>query len=298
MNIVTKEQALRVFQTCGVQRGDVLLVHSALRPFGQVDGGAATIAAALREAVGEEGTLVAPAFTFRHEVEERPVIDPAGDRSEMGAISECIRNLPGARRSIAYRHSLSAVGPKAGTIVDVNPVLSVFDMGSSFGRLLALDAKIALLGLTYVSCTSYHFGEYLVQIPCRETVKRQVLLKKPGGALEPMTLLDYQPSPTDDGREYEFPHDFDKLGNLLEEAGKVRVGNIGNAMVRVFRMRDLIYTILEQYPLHPDLFYEDEGKGPTKLKDGVSVSTGDLLDGAGRLVETFWSCVDPEQMHR
>ena len=33
-----------------------------------------------------------------------------------------------------------------------------------------------------------------------------------------MTLLDYQPSPTDDGREYEFPHDFDKLGNLLEEA--------------------------------------------------------------------------------
>lgn len=123
----------------------------------------------------------------------------------MGAISECIRNLPGARRSIAYRHSLSAVGPKAGTIVDVNPVLSVFDMESSFGRLLALDAKIALLGLTYVSCTSYHFGEYLVQIPCRETVKRQVLLKKPGGALEPMTLLDYQPSPTDDGREYDFP---------------------------------------------------------------------------------------------
>lgn len=295
---VTGSQAVAELRRCGIGDGDVLLTHSALRPFGDVPGGATTIAAALREAVGPTGTVVAPAFTFRHEVVETPVIDPANDYSEMGAISEAIRVTPGALRSTAYRHSFSAIGGQAATITGTDPGLSVFDLRSTFGRLLALNAKIVLLGLTYVSCTSFHFGEYLVQIPDRHLVERPVRLRREDGGLTPAVLLDYQPRPTDDGREYEHEHDFDRAGALLERSGQVRVGAIGNAVIRVFAMRDLIHLLLDRYPLEPDIFYLDPRVGATLLADGVSVFTGDLRDGAGRLVETNWSCLDPALMHR
>lgn len=294
---VTADDALAGLRAVGIDAGDLLFVHSALRPFGQVEGGALTIARALVDAVGPGGTVVAPAFTFRHEAEPDPVIDPGEDPSEMGAISEHLRTLPGARRSTAYRHSVSAVGVHASTITDTDPALSVFDLRSTFGRLLALDAKIVLLGLTYVSCTSFHFGEFLVQIPDRHVVERHVRLRTPDGRIEAATMLDYQPRPTDDGREYEHEHDFDRAGARLERAGKVRVGAIGNAVVRVFALRDLIHLLLDTYGLEQDIFYLDPAVGPTRLPDGVAVSTGDLTDGAGRLVETFWSCLDPALMH-
>lgn len=295
---VTRTDVLSGLRACGVVEGDTILVHSALRPFGEVDGGAPTVAEGLLEAVGPEGTLVAPAFTFRHEVAADPLIDPRADRSEMGAISEAIRLLPGARRSTAYRHSFSAVGRHAHTLTDTDHTLSVFDMLSTFGRLLSLDAKIVLLGLTYVSCTSFHFGEYLVQIPDRVVVDRAVRLRGEDGHVVPTVMRDYQPAPTDDGREYEHEHDFDRAGLLLEQEGKVSVGAIGNAVIRVFRMRELIHLLLDRYSLEPDIFYLDPSQGLTVLPDGASVSTGDLRDGAGRLVETFWSCVDPAAVHR
>jgi|GEM_PF-133671 Aminoglycoside N3''-acetyltransferase len=293
---VTDSQALDAFRALGIADGDVLLVHSALRPFGAVDGGAQTIATALVQAVGSTGTVVAPAFTFRHEVVDQPVIDPLGDHSEMGAISEAIRRMPGARRSAAYRHSVSAVGAAADLVTGTDPAQSVFDLRSTFGRLLALDAKIVLLGLTYVSCTSFHFGEYLVQIPDRYVIERPVRLRTAAGELVQTSMLDYQPRPTDDGREYEHEHDFDRAGAILEAEGKVQITAIGNAVVRVFRMRDLIHLLMERYPLEQDIFYLNPAVGPTKLADGVSVFTGELTDGAGRLVETFWSCVDPALM--
>jgi aminoglycoside 3-N-acetyltransferase len=294
---VTRVDATRVLRECGVAEGDTILVHSALRPFGEVDGGASAIAAALLDSVGATGTVVAPAFTFRHEATDDPLIDPATDPSEMGAISEALRQHPGALRSTAYRHSVSAIGAHAATITDTDPALSVFDMLSTFGRLLALDARVVLLGLTYVSCTSFHFGEYLVQIPDRHTVDRVVRLRRADGEVVRTTMRDYQPRPTDDGREYEHEHDFDRGGLLLEQAGLVGIGAIGNAVVRVFRLRDLIHLLLDRYGLTPDIFYCDPAAGLTTLPDGVAVSTGDLLDGAGRLVETFWSVLDPARMH-
>lgn len=295
---VTFDSAVEGLRYCGVTEGDVLLVHSALRPFGLVEGGAPTVVAALRTVVGESGTVVAPAFTFAHEIAQSPVIDPYRDRSEMGAISESLRTTPGALRSTAYRHSVSAVGAAAQTVTDTDPALSVFDLQSTFGRLLALDAKIVMLGLTYTSCTSFHFGEYLVQIPDRWVVDRAVQVRTVDGDQHAAVLRDYQPRPTHDGREYEHEHDFHRAGLLLEQSGLVRIGTIGNAVVRVFRMRDLIHLLLDRYGLEPDIFYLRAGQEElTSLPDGVSVSTGDLLDGAGRLVETFWSCLDPAALY-
>ena len=89
MKTVTYEDALKGFRAVGVEPGDTVLLQSAMRPFGFVEGAGKAIGEALYEALGKDaGTLVAPALCFIHEVQDHPVIDPVNDKSEMGAISE------------------------------------------------------------------------------------------------------------------------------------------------------------------------------------------------------------------
>ncbi len=289
------QDALEGFRRVGVKEGDTVLIHSALRPFGYVEEGGATIAKALLAAVGEEkGTVVAPTFCFVHETEENPIIDPANDVSEMGAISEAVRQLPGALRSLAYRHSFASVGRNAGTITQVDPYLPVFDMRSAFGKMLALDTTVVLAGVTYINSTTHHFGEYLLQVPDRHTLERKVRLRMPDGSLEDRIMTDYQPKPTLSGDYYEHPHDFNKLGLWLEQKGKVRISTIGNAYIRAFKMRDLIDLILWTYPLDQTIYFQENGKD-TELPDG-KIASMDYFDGAGRDDTAIWSCVDPEKI--
>lgn len=292
MGTVDFQDALDGFRNVGIEEGDTVLIHSALRPFGFVEGGGMTIAKALYAALGEEkGTLVAPAFCFAHEIEEDPIIDPTADISEMGAISEAVRHMPGAVRSLAYRHSFSAIGTHAETITNVDPLLPVFDMRSSFGKMLALDTKVVLAGVTYINSTSHHFGEYLLQVPDRHTIEHRVRVRKPDGSLEDRVMTDYQPKPTESGSYYEHEHDFNRLGLRLEEAGKVKISTIGNAVIRMYRMRDLIDLILWSYPLDQTIFWQ---VGEMAQLPFGKIATRAYIDGAGRDDEAIWSCIDPE----
>ncbi|MCE5188562.1 MAG: AAC(3) family N-acetyltransferase [Eubacteriales bacterium] len=294
MQIVVYQDAIKGFREVGVVPGDTVLLQSALRPFGYVEGAGRTIGEALLETLGKDrGTLVSPAFSFIHEVQEHPVIDPANDPSEMGAISEAIRHFPGALRSIAYRHSFSAVGKNAEMITQVDPAVCVFDLRSAFGKMLALDTKVVLAGVTYVNSTSHHFGQYLAQVPDRHTIERLVSLKLPDGTLEERMMMDYQPRPTTSGDYYEFPYDFNKLGLWLEQAGKVRISHIGNAMIRCFCMRDLIDLVLTRYPVDQWIFFQDAL--PVELPDGKT-ATRDYVDEAGREDTAIWAVVDPDQI--
>lgn len=294
MTTVNYDDALKGFRAVGVQPGDTVLLQSAMRPFGFVEGAGKTIGEALYEALGRgEGTLVAPAFCFIHETQEHPVIDSANDKSEMGAISEAIRHFPGALRSVAYRHSFSAVGKHAEMITNVDPAVCVFDLRSAFGKMLALDTKIVLAGVTYVNSTSHHFGQYLAQVPDRYTIERQVMLKNADGTLEERMMMDYQPRPTTTGDYYEFPYDFNKLGLWLEQAGKVRISTIGNAVIRSFRMRDLIDLVITRYPVDQWIFFQDEQ--PAELPFGRN-ATREYVDEAGREDFAIWAVVDPDEI--
>lgn len=294
MKTVRYEDALKGFREAGVQPGDTVLLQSAMRPFGYVEGGGKTIGEALYEALGREaGTLVAPAFCFIHEVQEHPVIDPVNDPSEMGAISEAIRHMPGALRSVAYRHSVSALGKNAKLVTDTDPIVSAFDPRGTFGKLLALDTRVVLAGVTYVNSTSHHFGQYLAQVPDRHTIERQVTLKHPDGTLEERTMMDYQPRPTTSGDYYEYPYDFNKLGLWMEQAGMVRITTIGNAVIRSFRMRDLIDLVLWRYPVDQWIFFQDEQ--PVELPFGKN-ATRDYVDEAGREDTAIWAVVDPNEI--
>ena len=85
-----------------------MLIHTAIRTFGHIDGGAVTAMEAFLEALEPRDTLLTPAFTFCHKAEEDPIIDPCRDPSKMGAITEALRQHLQALRSTAVDENIFA----------------------------------------------------------------------------------------------------------------------------------------------------------------------------------------------
>ncbi|WP_261991255.1 AAC(3) family N-acetyltransferase [Streptomyces sp. OR43] len=231
----------------GVERGGVLMVHASLSAVGAVGGGAATVAAALREALGPEGTLVVPSFTPENSdtspqyharirgLDERerravraamPAFDPGTTPApSMGMLSETVRRSPGVLRSAHPQTSFAAVGPLAGHVVaDHDPACHLGE-DSPLARLHALRAQILLLGTGFGRCTAFHLAEYRVPSPPRRTYRCVV---RDGGGRR---WWRYEDVALDDS-------DFTELGTDFERSdhgAAIRSGPVGSATGRLFR---------------------------------------------------------------
>ena len=143
----------------GIRPGDILIVHSSLSRLGFVEGGVEAVVMALQETVGVNGTLGAPTFwtVDPNAVEEGTLFDAVRGKSQMGIISDRIRQLPGAVRSLHPTHSATFVGPFARDLTaehhsDETPV----GPHSPYRKLAAMKGKILLLGVTLEYLTSFH----------------------------------------------------------------------------------------------------------------------------------------------
>lgn len=276
----------------GLRSGDVVLVHSAFRTVSDVEGGPRTVVDAILELVGPAGTLVVPTFTFAHEAESDPVIDPRADRSEMGILTETARLDPAARRSIAFRHSFAALGRRAEVITAVDPSLPVFDLRSAFGVMLALNTQVVLLGVTYTSSTSHHFAEFVCDVPYRQTIPKRVKVRNADGSVTAQAMTDYQPKSSGGSYYGSRGPDFNRLGRMLESEGRVGLTFIGNAAARRFRMRDLVDVAQVEAARDYNIFRTAEGEAGnlTPLDFGRTVMSPQFPDGAGRPNQVQW-CV-------
>ena len=282
------------FRAVGVKAGDVVLVHSAMRTFGHVDGGADAVVDALLEVVGAAGTLVVPTFTFAHEAKDDPIIDSVVDCSEMGRITEAARLRSDALRSLAYRHSFTAIGRRARVITEIDPALSAFDLRSSFGVMLGLGTQVLLLGVTYSSSTSHHFAEFVCDVPYRNTIPLTRKVRQTDGSLTTQTMTDYQPQSYGGSRG----PDFNYLGKMLEERGSVGTTFIGNAAVRKFPLRDLIDLAQVEAAGDCNVFRTADGHAGelTELEFGTCVFSPEFPDGAGRPNRTQWCVRDLDRL--
>jgi aminoglycoside 3-N-acetyltransferase len=247
------------FRDLGINPGDTVFVHSSLSSMGHVEGGAVAVVAALLGALGEQGTLAAPAFTFGGAT----TFERVGARSDMGQISEQVRTHPLARRSIHLQHSVSAVGPKAAEITCVHGA-SAWAADGPFWQLCALDAHILMLGVSYLTCTFFHLIEQLVQVPYRQWVYTDGSVREPDGTKRLLPTWTFTQGPGFQG------NDFNKFGRFLEEKGLVQVKPVGNAIARLFKAADALHMGIEEYRKDPLLFAR-EGDDHTVLEGGVLV---------------------------
>jgi aminoglycoside 3-N-acetyltransferase len=235
---VTAAEITAGLRALGVRGGGRLFVHSSLRAFGHVEGGTEAVCAALIDAVGPEGTVAVPTFTWSaNHARETVTFDVSRDPCEVGRIPETFRRLPGALRSEHLCHSLAAVGPLAPRLMGdgVHP----FGRGSSMYALYELDFQYAFLGCDFSSCTALHTVEELAAIPYRyyrhfsgSTVIRPDGSRVPSRAVE---FLRYLP----------FQNDFASMEAVFRGRGVVRSAKIGAATVLLSAARAIVDIGLE-----------------------------------------------------
>ncbi|MFJ8861515.1 aminoglycoside N(3)-acetyltransferase [Streptomyces sp. NPDC102451] len=232
----------------GVRRGGVLLVHASMRSVG---GDPATMAAALRQALGPEGTLVVPAFTTENSDTSRayldrvrglsdearaevrasmPAFDPATSPAPaMGTLAETVRLAPGALRSAHPQTSFAALGPGAAKLLAGHRRDCHLGEDSPLARLYEADARVLLLGTGFDSCTAFHLGEYRRPSPPRRLYR--CVVGSEGGR----RWWEYEDVALDDS-------DFPALGADFCRArpGAVSTGRVAAARSRLFRLRTAV----------------------------------------------------------
>lgn len=148
-------------QQAGIRPGDVLMMHSSFRKMGYVEEGPETLIKALLNVVGEEGTLMMPAFPaigFNYDyLKSKPVFDLRQTPSRMGLVTESFRRMSGVQRSLHPTDSVIAYGKQAHYLVkDHFGQLTPYNASSPFYRLSELKGKILMIGVRLESLTNLH----------------------------------------------------------------------------------------------------------------------------------------------
>lgn len=156
--LVTKQMIMEGLKKIGLCSGDVVIVHSSLSQFGEVQGGADTVIDALMEVIGKDGLLAMPAFSFVTDGNNVPAFDPASSKadSSVGMICETFRQRKGVLRSPHPTHSLAAWGQRAEKFLRSENAHDTFDWNGPWGNLFKWNGKVLSFGETFGATTYLH----------------------------------------------------------------------------------------------------------------------------------------------
>jgi aminoglycoside 3-N-acetyltransferase len=178
------------FAALGIEAGDTVMVHAAVSKVGPLLGGPDTLIAALCDAVGPAGTLMA--YTdweigdsgvmeadglippeWRQHV--RP-FDPLASRAtrDNGILPEFVRTTPGALRSGNPGASVTALGARAAWLTADHPLDYGYGDGSPLARLVELGGKVVNIGAPRDTMTLLHHAEHLARLPGKRVLRYEV----------------------------------------------------------------------------------------------------------------------------
>jgi len=239
-------ELIEALQAVGITDGQSVVVHSSLMHLGRMkEVKSSNIAAmhysALREVLGPAGTVVVPTFNFGFCRGE--AFDPATTPSvRMGMFSEYVRKLPDAIRSKHPMQSLAAIGPQAEYICN-GDALSAYSLDGSFAKLLELNVRGLLLGVTMRHFSFVHFVEEQVKVPYRFTKT----FTAPYGPTKQMKSycmyvrdLDIDPK-----------LDFLKVGVAMCKKNMIQENVLGIGAVQSFDINDVYATTLANLKADP-----------------------------------------------
>lgn len=175
----------------GVNPGDLVMVHASVRAVGPIVGGPDQIHLALKDAVGDDGSLMMyascpdqydevgrgdlPADAEATLLEHLPAFDFRTARSQRdnGALVELLRTWPA---TMANDHVVRFVcrGPHASALFATQPWDYAYGPGSPLARFAELGGRILLLASDHDQVTFLHLAEHIVDVPDKRTVRFQV----------------------------------------------------------------------------------------------------------------------------
>ncbi len=239
----------------GLETGSLIGVHSSLSSFGHVEGGADTVIDALLAVIGREGTIVMPTHSanldkVKLSPEERAVgvlwlyrilpYKPKETPCTTGTIPETFRQRKDVTRSLHPVFSVAATGPRAEEIINEGRETVL----NAWKKLLELDGYILLIGVDLGVCTAMHLVEERVELP-------QHILEK---ITPPKWFVEKYPQ---DQWEWDFaPYpEFSKMEAPCLDHGIMKTRKVGDATLKLVKLKDLIDLYEEYLKRNPDTFY-------------------------------------------
>ena len=216
----------------GVAPGDVLMTHASLRRVGKIEGGAAGLIQAQREAVGPEGTLLM-VIAAQDGVPFDPLRTPV-PVEDMGVLAEVFRTTPGVEVNDHPADRFAAVGPRAAWLLRPSPLHDYHGPGSVLERLVSADGKVLRLGADPDTITLTHHAEYLAAVPHKARVRRRYEVVGQGEVwIE--SLDDCDGIAQWEGGDY-----FPEIWLDYRAARRARVGRVGNCTAELLGARDFL----------------------------------------------------------
>ena len=232
--IITQQDIVHGLQRLGLEAGTDVLVHSSLSSLGYVEGGADAVIEALIEAVGPQGTLLAPTLTGSEalNVNNPPCYDPGETPCWTGRIPETLCQRPNAVRSLHPTHSVAAIGPRARALTKDHE-FSITPCGpdSPYGRLAQAGGSILLLGVTHSVNTAFHHVEESVGVPYHMQRGLVAARVKTGDRVRTIHLMLHHYGPQ---------RCFERMEPVFQERGIQRDGQIGRAQARLIDARRMV----------------------------------------------------------
>jgi len=259
--IWTKNDLITQFQTIGIKKGDVLLVHSSLSKIGFIENGPKDFVDALLETVGSEGHILMPnspnaSFQLDY-IQQLSVFDVQNDVSKLGAITEYFRKLPNSIRSEHPTEPVSCVGPNADFFVGNHfGNMTPYNEKSPFYKVSQMNGKILYVGVTLDNAgTNLHTLEDAIsdfKYPVYHEEIFDVKVKSIDGTNKSMQTKVHNPV-------WSKKRQCDELLPLFEAANVAQKVKIGNAETWLFDAKMMLNVMIDEYQKNGVTMYTPKG---------------------------------------
>ncbi|UZK68299.1 aminoglycoside 3-N-acetyltransferase [Sphingomonas sp. S1-29] len=251
----TAADLARDLTALGLHPGTIVMAHVGFRSVGRCINGADTLIAAIREAIGGEGTLVVATDWHAPYLEDDllddsgrvpaewrehiPPFDPATSRSmrDNGVFAEWVRTTPGAVRSRNPNCSVAAIGARAEWLIADQPLDYGYGPGSPLAKLVEAGGCVAMIGARGISMTLLHHAENLADVPGKIILREEIPYATPEGTVWRMNE-EYESS---DAIVSGFSDDyFDDILADFVATGQARAGKVGDADALLIDARAIV----------------------------------------------------------
>ncbi len=237
-------------RSIGIKPGSVVLVHpdaivAAQFPDMTNERRLDLLIEAIDAAIGGDGTLVMPAFTYSFTKEE--AFDICNTPSAVGMVTERFRTQPGVLRTADPIFSFTCRGPHAQELCAL-PVKECFGAESVFAALHRLNAHVIDLG-----CSMSHGGTFVHYIETAHGVDYRYKKEFSGTIVLPSGETS-ECSVVYNVRDLTRRSDADlrRLQKRLADEGKLRTAEVGRSRIIAVTTNDLFDTawkILDEDPV-------------------------------------------------
>ena len=179
-NPITQKDITEALKNLGVHSGETILVHSALTEVGYIEGGVNSVIYGLRNAVGKNGTILAPAFTSPYiyfdgrvnkSIKYRPYdTRPDGHLRDQGIYTGILPQImlkePDSSRSGHSTHEWVAIGEQAKEVTSGHGFTDApAGETSPLKKALDADGSVVFFGCGINSNTFIHYIETVADAP-------------------------------------------------------------------------------------------------------------------------------------